>query len=40
MQVEEKVLAETEAVKQDELMQISAEQREQTIKCLLKVLNY
>ena len=38
--VEQKVQTEAQQEKEDELLQISAEQREQTIKCLLKVLNF
>ena len=38
--VEQKVQTEGQQEKEDELLQISAEQREQTIKCLLKVLNF
>ena len=38
--VEQKVQTEAQREKEDELLQISAEQREQTIKCLLKVLNF
>ena len=40
LEVEQKIQKEAEQVKEDELMKISAEQREQTIKCLLKVLNF
>ena len=38
--VEQKVQTEAQQEKEDELLQISAEQREKTIKCLLKVLNF
>lgn len=38
--MELKVQAEAQQEKEDELLQISDEQREQTIKCLLKVLNF
>ena len=39
-QVEAEVSAKHQEIEEDQLMQISAEQREKTIKCLLKVLNY